>query len=283
MILGSTLVSALTPPFTIQKGFLRPNSIEGNRLDREIGRLFQNPAGISQARKIQFNLESSQDFFGYDFVQAAYLIPGPVLNVAFGLASFQASDISRVTGVGATKPTILGQFAHKNEVYNLSLGKMIFPGLSVGTAVQLYRQQLDNDSSRSFSVDTGFLWDIHPQLWVGAYSRNWISTAFEWVGSNASERLDRHIISEAGILALGSQLIFLSDFSENHRVFGELAVVPSFSLIGDAVWGDKFSFRRYGLGAILDLTTVTIQYLHLSVAEVGLGSDQDQLGLLLRF
>lgn len=263
-----------------------PDSFEGMGPGRALGAVFQNPARLAGAKSHQLKVETASDYLGYDRFTLAYLYGFSKARIPFALAvghyAFYADDLIRTTESehAPNGVAIGGSFSDKNAQSVAAMGALLGRGFSAGTTVRYYTRNLDSASKQSVALDFGVLWQYR-FLQLGAYTRNLFATDPKWNTTDTQEMLPEALVAEIGLSWKQVNTLLSSDF-DRHRLWGEYQLNPHLSLIGDGVWESGGGLIRHGIGALLTLGGVSLQYQHLQFDASHLSFSQDTLGLALQ-
>lgn len=171
--------------------------------------LVYNPAGLTFEEKAMVGFSHTQlpqSFTRVEFVGGA--INFGVFNVGLG---FQAT--------GVTNPDEL-LFPYYDATLNLTLAKKINEKLSIGTSLHSYIAKLDTGEAEGLGVDIGTIYEIIPNLKIGAVWYNPISYIKWNTGTVETAGRQDLVIGVSYKLTLGEfPLNFAFDFSLYDKIY----------------------------------------------------------------
>lgn len=271
---------AETDVFSLQRGFVYPDTFEGPIQGRQIGSVFQNPAGLAGAKFHQVKTDTSQNFIGFNQYIASYIAPIKRITVGIGYLNYSATDIPRSALGNNDRPTFVENFGFYNHLVSLGVGIPITPYLKSGAKLQYIWRRLDTTNAQGYAIDLGAIIDLGPFAWFGLHSHNLVSGNLGWDGTEFSDNLNIKGIAEFGVKWHNNWAKFAFD-NTHHRFAAEWALINNFSILGDWVWQGSTSLR-YSFGTILDFDTIAVQYTILNYTITGIDSVQHLLGLSVR-
>ncbi len=272
-----------TAVYVPTKAYMRPSLFDGNQTGREVSAIFQNPARLASLTELQFKVESSNDYFGYDDLSMSVATKGETgVSVGIGYHWFGTSGIPEVERETDALPTITGSFAHNFRILSFNVAQYITPKLAIGVASQQMHQSLASDYAIGYSGDIGFYYQATEYVWFGAYTRYLTSSDFTWNNSGVEESFSPGLNLESGIDFEPYYLKFMGN-QDFGKVMLEMGLNSGLSLQADSIWNSKYEHQRLGYGAILELGPVALSFLHLQYTQTDFGLDQNYFGLLYKF
>lgn len=281
LFLFSSLVSATTAPFMLERGFLSPNFFEGGKAGREVSGVFLNPAGYPHRTTRQIAVDASQNFLGYDRYSVAAIYPQGPFVFGLGYSQFSANDIAKVPLVSTVKATQTGSISDSYKLMVFTASTSPRPGLNVGVRAGQFEHQLSDDLGVGYIFDVGVRQSFASGLWAGMYTRYLAPMTVHWTKSATDESVPRQWVGELGYTAYPYSVAVSAD-TVYRRVYGEWSLQKRFSATSDAVWNDKMSLQRVSIGTVVDFGGFALSYLHLHYTQSELATDQDVVGLLFR-
>lgn len=277
ILLLSTMALQAVEHFSPDRGSFWPSTFPGKE-GREIGFVFQNPSGLGTAESKQFSLDTGSPYLGYTPLSASLVLPFQQLVLGVGVLYFSANDAFSVADT-VGRPSSQGSLSHQFSQYRVSVGHNQTTHWQWGAAFTLNQETLAGQTGISQSLDLGLSWR-EPLWWVGVRTQDLFSSSFQW--ANSSDELSAKIFLQGGVTLWASQVSLEWGGQRVHSEV-EVALHPSFSLLGDMSMNDSFGLIRYGYGMILNLQSVQFQYLKIIGVNTDLDVNQDIFAVMLPF
>ncbi len=128
-----------------------------------------NPAGLSLMNQNEVRFENARLFEDTSINSMGFAVPGsrwPSLGVA--IVSLGSGDFQRTDDMNNP----LGTFREGETAYLLTASKALSPKFSLGVNAKLVQQSVEQFSANGFGADLGAMFDLTPQLRVGASMMN---------------------------------------------------------------------------------------------------------------
>jgi hypothetical protein len=257
---------------------LFPDSRESDTED--IGHVFSNPSRIRHNTPSPvIKLENVPSFVGYSQSSLSALYPIPNGTLFAGYLHFGNSSLDHTVRDSITnRPVRADSFSHSYH-YATAGGVYDIPQspFRVAANIEWAGQTLDGDHVGGLGIGTGIQWHIAPHFWTALYAQRLLAPAWEWE-SDHTERLGTRTLVSGGYDTDTWQISMDTDGSL-WRGRGSYQIGNYISVFGDLVSVEWQSIRRSGMGVLLQLHPISLQYTRLFFSETTLDADHDIFGV----
>ncbi|MFA5878684.1 MAG: hypothetical protein WC860_00760 [Candidatus Margulisiibacteriota bacterium] len=276
VFIGNSSVFAKTDQFFLEYGANMPPTFLGLESKRKVSQVFINPAGIYQNKNHSVKLEYSQALFGYSFLSFAYVLPLKDFALGFGYQNFSSNDIPQTAIVQTdARPEIIGYMLDQQSKFDLNAAYAFTNNFYGGVGLHLYTENLASTTiSQGIYSDVGLYYRILDNLEIGASYRIPLR-AFQKALSLSNKYTE--IPYTWNLEAFYKLWLFQAGFlyqSVNRIGFLEFYLTDGFSLVGEHTWDKNWQAQSLGLGTILDLNFISLQYFYVIMFKEGIELSQ---------
>lgn len=256
------------------EGFLYPRSFEGIGENRQVASAFQNPSTGFTSKKNQFLIENINDYFDYNQLSMAYILPFSRFSLSFSYLEFASNDIRRNVIGANTRPEFQSYFSDTHKRIRSAVTFSLIDNLRFSGIYSFYSHKLDKDQANLDSFDFGLNYQLNEAIFFEFYTSNLIHSKFLWQNTGIVDDVKPLFYSSFRYLEEYYQLLLSTNQLET-LIRGEYRFDRSLSIFSDLVLTDFDSFQRYSYGVIFALPMISFQYTHLSFLHEALSRELD--------